>query len=219
MSEAPVSPASVSPAPIAPGSVPSKRTLAKATAVALVVAAIILVTIVLPAEYGIDPLGAGAATGLISLSQTQPPPIVASASGPIRPQPADYKADTRQFSLEPYGGYVEYKYQIEPGATMLYTWTATGEVNFDFHTEPAGKPPEASDSFERGTASEGRGSYTAPYAGIHGWFWENAGETPVTVTVTTAGFYSAAKEFRDDGTTAEHPVQDLVPPPAASPAP
>ncbi len=205
--------------PVASGPVPSKGTLAKATAVALVVAAILLVTIVLPAEYGIDPLGAGAATGLISLSQTQPPPIVASESGPVRPQPADYKIDTRQFSLEPYGGYVEYKYELEPGATMLYTWTATGEVNFDFHTEPAGLPPSASDSFERGTASEGRGSYTAPYAGIHGWFWENDEEEVVTVTVTTAGFYSAAKEFRDDGTTAEHPVQDLIPPPTAAPVP
>jgi len=198
---------------------PSKGTLVKAMAVALVVAVVILVTIVLPAEYGIDPLGTGAATGVINLSQAQPPPIVASASGPIRPQPADYKVDTRQFSLEPYGGYVEYKYQLEAGAAMLYTWKATGEVNFDFHTEPAGKPPAASDSFERGTASEGRGSYTAPYAGIHGWFWENAGETPVTVTVTTAGFYTAAKEFKDDGTTAEHAVQDFVPPPAEPPAP
>ena len=198
---------------------PSTWTLVKAMAVALVVAAVILVTIVLPAEYGIDPLGTGAATGVINLSQAQPPPIVASASGPIRPQPADYKVDTRQFGLLPYGGYVEYKYQLEAGAAMLYTWKATGEVNFDFHTEPAGKPPSASDSFERGTASEGRGSYTAPYAGIHGWFWENAGETPVTVTVTTAGFYTAAKEFREDGTTVEHPVQDFVPPPAESPAP
>ncbi len=207
------------PAPVAPGSVPSRGTLAKATAVALVVAAIVLVTIVLPAEYGIDPIGIGEATGLIALSQTQPPPIVASESGPVRPQPGDYKVDTRQFLLEPYGGYVEYKYELEPGATMLYTWTATGEVNFDFHTEPAGLPPSASDSFERGTASEGRGSYTAPYAGIHGWFWENDEEEVVTVTVTTAGFYSTSKEFRDDGTTSEYPVQDLVPPPTAPAVP
>jgi len=190
----------------------SKRKLVKAMAVALVVAAVILVAIVLPAEYGIDPLGTGAATGLINLSRAQPPPIVASASGPIRPQPADFKTDTRQFSLQPYGGYVEYKYQLEAGAAMLYTWTATGEVNFDFHTEPAGKPPEASDSFERGTAREGRGSYTAPYPGIHGWFWENAGETLVEVTVTTVGFYTAAREFRDDGTTVEHPVEGVRPP-------
>ena len=214
----PTSETSVSPPAAAPGVGPSRRTIAKAAAAALVVAGIILVTIVLPAEYGIDPLGTGAATGLTRLSRAQPPPIVASASGPVRPQPADYKVDTRQFGLLPFGGYVEYKYPLEPGATILYTWKATGEVNFDFHTEPAGKPPGTSDSFERGTAREGRGSYTAPYAGIHGWFWENAGETPVTVTVTTAGFYTAAKEFRDDGTTVEHPVQDLVPPPEESTA-
>ena len=214
MSEAPDSPA-----PVAPGSVPSPRTLAKATAVALVVAAIVLVTIVLPAEYGIDPLGTGAATGLIGLSQAQPPPIVADESGPVRPQPADYKIDTRQFTLQPFGGYVEYKYVLEPGATMLYTWSATGVVNFDFHTEPEGLPPSASDSFERGTASEGRGSYSAPYAGIHGWFWENDEEDVVTVTVTTAGFYSAAKEFRDDGTTADYQVQDPVLPPQTPPTP
>lgn len=198
---------------------PSKQTIVKAMVAALLVAGVLLVTIVLPAEYGIDPLRTGALTGLTSLSQAQPPPILASASGPVRPQPADYKMDTRRFDLQPYGGYVEYKYPLEAGAAMLYTWSATGEVNFDFHTEPAGRPPTASESFERGAAREGRGSYTAPYSGIHGWFWENAGETPVTVTVTTAGFYGSAKEFRDDGSTAEHPVQDLVRPPAASPAP
>jgi len=195
------------------GTAPSMAKLAKATAIALVAAVIILVVLVLPAEYGIDLLGSGEATGLIELSRTQPPPIVASESGPIRPQPADYKVDTRQFTLEPFGGYVEYKYEIGPGAAMLYTWSATGVVNFDFHTEPAAGPPGASDSFERGTASEGHGSYVAPYAGIHGWFWENDDEDPVTVTVTTAGFYTGAKEFRDDGTTDEYPVQELVSPP------
>ena len=201
------------------GDVPSKGTLGKATAIAFVVAAIVLVTIVLPAEYGIDPLGFGAATGLIGLSQTTPPPIVASESGPVRPQPADYKVDTRQFTLEPFGGYVEYKYELDASATLLYTWTATGPVNFDFHTEPEGLPPSASESFERGTASEGRGSYVAPYAGIHGWFWENDEEDAVTVTVTTAGFYTVAKEFRDDGTTDEYPVQQLVPPSQEASAP
>ena len=200
-----------------PAVIPATGRLAKATVFALVAAAIILVTLVLPAEYGIDPLGTGAATGLIGLSQAQPPPIVASESGPVRPQPADYRVDTRQFTLEPFGGYVEYKYELEPGAAMLYTWSATGVVNFDFHTEPEGLPPSASDSFERGTASEGRGSYVSPYAGIHGWFWQNDEEDVVTVTLTSAGFYSGAKEFRDDGTTEDYSVQTLVPP--SSPAP
>ena len=114
---------------------------------------------------------------------------------------------------------MEYKYPLEAGATILYKWTATADVNFDFHTEPAGKPPEASDSFERGTAREGRGSYTAPYAGIHGWFWENAGDTSVVITVTTVGFYNASKEFKDDGTTRDHTVEDFVPPVTEADAP
>ena len=196
-----------------PAAAPSVGTLARATVIALVAAAIILVTLVLPAEYGIDPLGTGATTGLIGLSQTQPPAIVASGEGPVRPQPTDYRVDTRQFTLQPFGGYVEYKYELEPGAAMLYSWTATGVVNFDFHTEPAGLPPSASESFERGTASEGRGSYVSPYAGIHGWFWENDEEDVVTVTVTTAGFYDAAREFQDDGSTADYQPQDLPPSP------
>ena len=208
-----------SPTLVEPGAAPSSGRLVKATVVALVAAAIILVTLVLPAEYGIDPLGTGAATGLIGLSEAQPPPIVASESGPVRPQPAAYRVDTRQFTLEPFGGYVEYKYELEPGAAMLYTWTATGVVNFDFHTEPEGLPPSASDSFERGNASEGRGSYVAPYAGIHGWFWENDEEDAVTVTVTTAGFYAGAKEFRDDGTSEDYPVQNLGSPSQGSSAP
>jgi hypothetical protein len=202
-----------------PGGAPSPRAIIKATIGALIVAAAILVTIVLPAEYGIDLFGTGAMTGVIGLSQTQAPPIVASTSGPIRTQPADFKTDTRRFDLLPFGAYVEYKYPLEPGATILYKWTATGDVNFDFHTEPAGQPPSASESFERGTAREGRGSYTAPYAGIHGWFWENTGEVPVTITVTTVGFYGASKEFRDDGTSTDHAVEEFMPPDPATDVP
>jgi hypothetical protein len=196
-------------------SAPSTRRLAAAAVIAMIVAAVILAAIVLPAEYGLDPLGTGRATGLITLSQTTPPPIVASAEGPVHPQPSGYKTDQRQFGLLPFGGYVEYKYELTAGATMLYEWSATGEVNVDFHTEPAGKPPSASDSFERGAAREGRGSYTAPYDGIHGWFFENAGDVPVTVTIRTTGFYTVAREFRDDGTRLDHEVQ--TPPPPAFP--
>ena len=47
---------------------PSKQKLAKATIVAALVAIVILFVAVLPAEYGIDPLGTGAALGLTSLS-------------------------------------------------------------------------------------------------------------------------------------------------------
>src|SRR6516225_8032244 len=68
---------------------PSRKRIAKATGVALVVAAALLVTAVLPAEYGIDPLGTGKALHLTDLSKadatkaapkTQPPPSSPTAS-------------------------------------------------------------------------------------------------------------------------------------------
>jgi hypothetical protein len=37
------------------------------------------------------------------------------------------------------------------------------------------------------------------FAGIHGWFWENTTDAPVTVTLKSAGFYSLAHEFRGGG--------------------
>jgi hypothetical protein len=61
----------------------------------------------------------------------------------------------------------------------MYSWKATAPIDFDFHTEPAGRPADASETFERGEAAESRGFYTAPYDGIHGWYWENLDDTDV----------------------------------------
>ena len=48
---------------------PSSRQLAVTTLAALAVAGVILVTIVLPAEYGIGPLGTGELLGLTAMSR------------------------------------------------------------------------------------------------------------------------------------------------------
>jgi hypothetical protein len=42
---------------------------------------------------------------------------------------------------------------------------------------------------EKGLASA-QGNFVAPFAGIHGWYWRNQGETPVTLTLDTSGFYA-----------------------------
>ena len=131
---------------------PSRRSIAKATALALVTAVVVLVTVVLPAEYGIDPLGTGRALGLLDLytaEQAAPPPIVPAAGGPVYPQPTDYRIDSRQLTV-PSLGSIEFKYQLAEGAAIIYSWRATAPVDFDFHTEPAGKPPQASETFETG---------------------------------------------------------------------
>lgn len=182
---------------------PSRRRLLVATFIALLVAGLVLVTAVLPAEFGIDVLGTGRALGLSDLfaaggdaeaATTTPAVVQPAAGGPVHPQLNEYRQDTREFVIPPGTG-MEFKYDLNRGATILYSWKATGFVNFDFHTEPEGKPKEASDSFEQGEAVQKKGAYTAPYDGIHGWWWENLNKTPVTVTLRTAGFYSEARLF------------------------
>jgi hypothetical protein len=182
---------------------PSGRALAKATAIALVAASIVLVTAVLPAEFGIDPLGTGRLLGLDELFAAEeaaggaaagPATVTPAEGGPVFPQFADYRVDTREFKIPPGQG-IEFKYELDKGATMIYSWRANQYVTFDFHTEPEGKPAEASDSFEKGEAVQKRGAYTAPYNGIHGWWWENKTDREITLTLTTAGFYDEAMLF------------------------
>jgi hypothetical protein len=72
--------------------VPSLKKLLTATAVALVAAAAILITIVLPAEYGIDPLGTGRALHLSELANATAAPKPA-ASQPAPAGAADAKPE------------------------------------------------------------------------------------------------------------------------------
>ena len=168
--------------------------------IALAVAAVVLVVAVLPAEYGVDVTGAGRALGLLELYAAQgavTETLTAAPEGPVFPRTDGYRTDTRTFTLSAYGT-LEFKYQLDQGATMLYDWTASDPVGFDFHTEPASNP-DASESFEKGEAAAKRGAYVAPYSGIHGWYWKNNTDHDVTITLTSAGFYSAGKLFVDGG--------------------
>jgi hypothetical protein len=197
---------------------PSLRTLAVASGAAVSVAAIVLVVAVLPAEYGIDPLGAGRVLGFAALSQPAaapdpvPPPrgetLAPVQQGPVGLYPGAFKVDSRQFVLGPYE-YVEYKYHLAKDATMLFSWTANADVVHDLHGDPDGAPANASQSFDKQPRRRADGSFTAPFSGIHGWFWENPGGDTITVRVTTAGFYSAAHEFHFDGTRQGREVRSL----------
>jgi hypothetical protein len=192
--------------------------LVKASALAFVVAGVLLVTIVFPAEYGIDPLGTGEALGLSALSgagaaaNPVPPPrgtkLAPVPEGPFALYPAAYQYDAREFVLGPYE-YVEYKYHLEQGATMLFSWTADGDVMHDFHGDPDGAPASAVQSYDTRARRRADGTFAAPFSGIHGWYWENPGGETITVKVTTAGFYTSAHQFRFDGTRYPRTVRAL----------
>jgi hypothetical protein len=168
----------------------SPRRLVTAVCVAALAAVVVLLTAVLPAEYGIDPLGVGKALGLVALSEVR--------AEAIAPQAAEYKVDTVEFVLRPFE-FVEYKYRLARGGSMVFSWEATGNVNYDMHSEPDGAPRGYAESFDKQQKNEGHGTFIAPFPGIHGWYWENREQRPVTVRLNTAGFYTAAQEFFNGG--------------------
>ena len=91
---------------------------------------------------------------------------------------------------------------------MLFSWSATGLVRSDLHSEPDGAKPGYAESFDQAEGTSGNGTYTAPFSGIHGWYWENVDKKEVRVTLYTSGFYSGATEFFGGGTVG-HEVRDL----------
>jgi len=188
-----------------------KKELVRGVLIALAVAGVILAVAVLPAEYGIDPTGAGKALGLTSLHR---PAIVAStvaptaapatqgstvaAPGEVRTltiaarQSVAYRADTREVTLLPGKG-VEVKTHLAKGATLIYAWKTTkGELlNHDFHGEPVKAKEDEFESFiEEQGVSESRGSLIAPFTGVHGWYWKNKTDAPVTLVLHASGFYT-----------------------------
>lgn len=190
---------------------PSLSTLARTTAIALIVAAVLLVTTVLPAEYGLDPTGIGRRLGLTAIAS---PPVTAveapaaaggrlapTPNGPLGVYPDAFKFDVFEIVLAPYE-YVEYKYQMEKDATMLYSWTASAPLQHDMHGEraaAAGDGP-AEQSFDKADRRQASGSLAAPFTGIHGWYWENPGAEAITIRLTSAGYYTSAVEIRSDRT-------------------
>jgi hypothetical protein len=189
---------------------PSGRRLAITTAGALV----------LPAEYGLDPLGTGHVLGLTKLFNADAPPdepasvIIGDAlkptqAGPISRYAGEFKIDSRELTIGPYD-YLEYKYRLEEGASMQYSWTSSLNLNHDFHGEQESGASKREQSFDKQTRRQDFGTLRAPFSGIHGWYWENPGAEPVTIKVTTAGFYTSAIEIRSDRSRKTHEVTPLA---------
>ena len=161
------------------------------TAAALIVAGLILATLILPAEFNRDPLGVGQMLGLMGLSESS-----TRAIETVHKEDSGFHEDTVSFKLLPFE-FVEYKYQMNQDSAVLYSWTSTDTVSYDFHGEPVDGPEGYAESFSIGKGKQESGAFTAPFTGIHGWFWENRGTGTVTVTLRTAGFYTESLEFRD----------------------
>jgi hypothetical protein len=227
--------------------VPSRKKLLTATLVALAVACVILIAFVLPAEYGIDPLGTGRALGLTDLANAneQPSkPALPAAAQPaaaeptrtfINPvlvpatsgaptmkdtfiaEPVRFQFDSRELTLAAGEG-MELKYNMKKGAGLVYSWTASAPLLFEFHGEPDVKPAgkEGTDYYEsyalddKTGKTESHGTFLAPSTGIHGWFWENKTGKDVTLKLVSAGYFDWVMQNRKNKHTAFKPTDSYT---------
>lgn len=124
-------------------------------------------------------------------------------------QTAGYKIDSREMKLQPGEG-LEIKYNMKKGGGLIYSWTASDKLLFEFHGEPNVKPAgkEGTDYYEtydiddQSGKDQAHGTFIAPSSGIHGWFWQNKTANPVTLKLVSAGFYDWIFQNREDKETA-----------------
>ena len=183
----------------------ARHRIAVAAGAALLVAGLVLVMFVLPAEFAVDPLGTGKQFGLLDLGitgqQVEALETAAASGGAgeaaiLASQDKPFQHETVEFKVAP-GQFVEYKYRLEKGEALLYSWKASGPVNLDFHAEPDSGPRGYAQSYEPKQGVTGAsGTMIAPFSGIHGWYWQNTGSQEVTVTLTSSGYYNISHEFR-----------------------
>jgi len=111
-----------------------------------------------------------------------------------------YRTDEITWELAPGEG-LEYKYRLEEGDMMFYSWEAAAPVRAEMHAEADGQEEGTAEFFDViESAQDAHGMFTAPFPGIHGWYWLNLSETEtVSLTLRSSGNYSYAMQFREGG--------------------
>lgn len=192
------------------------RQIINATVSALILGLALLVVAVFPAEYGIDPTGAGRLLGFSKLyqpdSEMAPVAAVQTAralkmeelgSGPDVPLPKEAnnpapstQLGQRQDSVTikvPAGEGLEYKMNMLKYGQVKYEWvTDQGVLYFDFHGEVKEINPGNDTFFESYTAANSNnmiGTFLAPFEGRHGWYFKNNTAREIVVSLRMKGQY------------------------------
>jgi hypothetical protein len=184
---------------------PSVRVLAGLLLLAMGVIAWLVVSVVLPAETGRDPTGVGQRLGLTEMGRIKMALAseAAADSGNTRTKRVAIGAsgsrwrDSMAITLKPTEG-IEVKMTMRTGERARYAWTTDGgEVYFNMHGEPPDPPKDfAAHRYGKGTSAGESGELVAAFDGVHGWFWRNRTDVPVTITLRTGGEYLVLSELK-----------------------
>lgn len=188
-----------------------KKSIIKQVIIALVIGATLLVSAVLPAEYGIDPLGIGKATGfsklyvaegstetlasephkILKLENVGSPADVTKPAAADNPPPATQLAErTDEVSVViPVGKGLEYKVNMLKYGQLKYEWiTDKGELYFDFHGEVKNNS-NYFESYAIAYSNNMAGSLISPFEGPQGWYFKNNSKEDITVKIKMEGQY------------------------------
>lgn len=185
---------------------PPRRDLFVTAGAALVIGTAVAVLFVLPAETGIDPTGAGKATGLTRIANPDADRFLERGrkrQGVFTPSetplPAEAGAsDHWQFELHPYES-IELKYVIDEGGAINFNWSASAPLNYDMHAHPFDGGEELTESYSIAKADHLGGHYVAAFSGIHGWHWQNRGFETVKLELTASGAIKGSKLIESRG--------------------
>lgn len=200
----------------------TKGQLLKSLIIALSIGAIVLLTAVLPAEYGLDPLGTGElfgfsklyegdkkiknteATSSLNFKKIKMENIGSPANVP-KPMEADNPPPKVQYTkredtitvIVPAEKGIEYKFKSLKYGSTKYEWTTDkGIVFIDFHGEVKQDNPPKNVFYESYTIAYSNnmaGTLTAPFKGKHGWYFRNETKEDIVVTIKLNGQYELFK--------------------------
>lgn len=187
---------------------PTSGSLVRSTLIAATVAAVILVVAVLPAEYGVDPTGAGGVLGLTQMGLIKQElakaeaatdsALVAATSGDRSKgatSDSESKRDSMLVVLRPTQR-LEVKLAMRKDQVASFRWSVdTGTVYYNLHGEGPTAPGDSAHSYGRGTLHAAEGNIVALFDGLHGWFLYNPSEKEVRVSLTVWGQFQEFKRL------------------------
>lgn len=99
----------------------------------------------------------------------------------------EVREDTKAFTLAPRQN-IEWKFRIEEGKPLEYSWSASRPVSFDFH----GDYDDGTDDFvshKQASLASDQDTFIVPFTGRHGWYFANGNAQSITITLHTKGAY------------------------------
>ena len=116
------------------------------------------------------------------------------SDGTFNVHTGEFRSDTIDIPLDG-NGELEYKLHIEGGNAIVYEWNVLGIEDpnllyseFHGHTEAVDNVGDLM-FYRKADGGRERGSLTAPFTGIHGWYLVNRTDEPIVVRLDVAGFY------------------------------